>query len=158
MKSSMLLMIMMTATLPPSKPLDDNYVAVRKDVFETLNLSDINLPKCEVKLADAQRDLALGQININELHSAAKALEGQKRDLELHIERLGAVIKRYEDYTAAVVAVSEQTKPGLADQLFSGWEEVDGSVGLFAGYALGTGTCVGMAYVFNQPAFGGNAP
>ena len=137
---------------------DSAYVAVRVDAFKVMEAAETNLPVCEKSLGQAEKDLGLAQVHVDELHAAAKALERQKKDLEDHVTRLEQVIKRYEDYTNTLVQLSEHGGPGVVDQLGRGWEEVDGAVGLFAGYVLGTGTCVGMAYVFNQPAFGGSAP
>jgi hypothetical protein len=137
---------------------DSAYVGVRADAFVVMEAAETNLPVCEKSLGQAEKDLGQAQAHVDEPHAAAKALERQKKDLEDHITRLEHVVQRYEDYTNTLNQLAEHNKTSVVDQLGAGWEEVDGSVGLFAGYVLGTGTCVGMAYVFNQPAFGGNAP
>lgn len=137
---------------------DDAYVAVRVDAFVTMEAAETNLPICEKSLSQAQVDLGQAQAHVDELHAAAKALEGQKKDLEDHITRLENVIKRYEDYTNTLVQLQEHNKQSVVDQLGDGWEEVDGTVGLVSGWAVGTLQCIGLAYVFNQPAFGGAAP
>ncbi len=137
---------------------DDAYVAVRVDAFVAMEAAETNLPICEKSLGQAQKDLGAAQAHVDELHAAAKALEQQKQDLEAHITRLESVIKRYEDYTNTLVQLAEHNDPSVVDQIGDGWEEVDGTVGLVAGWTVGTLQCVGLAYVFNQPAFGGNAP
>ena len=164
MMTTLTMMMVFAASGPTDGPRvkkiegDSAYVGVRADAFVTMEAAETNLPVCEKSLGQAEKDLGLAQAHVDEQHAAAKALERQKKDLEDHITRLEHVIKRYEDYTDVLNQIGEHNQPGVVDQLGRGWEEVDGAVGLFAGYVLGTGTCVGMAYVFNQPAFGGQAP
>lgn len=131
---------------PASKPIEDDpaYVAVRRDVFEAMNVADINLPKCEASLTDAQSELRRAQTNIDELKAAAEALKTQKQQLLAHIADLDAVIARYRDYTAALTAMAPDPP--------TWWEEHDATIALVGGWAVGTLQAVGLAWVFNQPA------
>jgi hypothetical protein len=122
------------AGLPPTKPVDDDYTAVRKDVLAKMNLADINLPGCEAGLAKAQNDLQAAQAHIVDLEAAARELQSQKALLKAHITALETVLQR---------------EPGFAE----GWEEVDGPLGLAVGWGVGTAQCVGLAWVFNQKGF-----
>lgn len=146
MKMALILIAMLAAT--PAGPRvkkiydDEDYVAVRVDAFMAMEAAETNLPICEKSLSQAQKDLGQAQAHVDELHAAAKALEQQKKDLEAHITRLESLVKIYENKSDRIV-----------DQIGQGWEEVDGTVGLVAGWAVGTGQCIGLAYVFNQPAF-----
>ncbi len=142
---TVLMAVMVTgpADGPPTKSVDSHYTAVRKDVLEKMNLSDINLPLCEQKLGEAQTELQSAQTNVDELKAAADSLQAQKRALEDHVQRLELIIARYEVMGG----------PSVGDQFVRGWEKVDGVVGIGFGYALGTGMCMGTAWVFNQPEF-----
>lgn len=157
---TLMTMTLLAADSPRVKKIegDDAYVAVRADAFVVMEAAETNLPVCEKSLSQAQTDLGKAQAHVDELHAAAKALERQKKDLNDHITRLEHVIKRYEDYTNTLNQLAEHNNPSVVDQLGDGWEEVDGTVGLVSGWAVGTLQCIGLAYVFNQPAFGGNAP
>lgn len=134
------LLTAMAGDLPPTKALDDDYTAVRKDVLETMNLADINLPKCEAGLDEAQNDLQAAQAHIVELEAAARQLQSQKALLEAHITALETVLQR---------------QPTYGEQFAGGWEQIDGPLGLATGWTLGTAQCVGLAWVFNQEGFRG---
>jgi hypothetical protein len=123
----------------------DTHTLVRKDVLKKLNASDKNLPSCEAGLTQAQADLVQAKTDLIALQKAAieqraviAEYKAQKQVLEGHITKLEGIVC---------------PEPTVGDQIAQGWEEVDGVVGLGAGYALGTGMCIGIAYVFNQPAF-----
>lgn len=131
------LVLSLVATLPPAKPLDDDYVAVRKDVFQKLEAADANLPVCEQALARAQEQLQAAQLNINDIKAAGDELQRQKKVLDAHVQNLESIITGYTDENAFV----------------AGWEEVDGVLGIGLGYVIGTGQCIGLAWVFNQPGF-----
>lgn len=118
---------------PPVKDKPGPYVEVRRDVLDQLNLSDLNLPKCESALKKSGEELLAAADDIKKLREAVKALEKQKQELEAYATQLEAA----KD----------------PSRIKKGWETVDGSLGLGIGWALGTAQCVGLAYVFNQPAF-----
>lgn len=128
------LLLAMAGDLPPSKPLDDNYTAVRKDVLAKLNAADVNLAKCEARLQKAQEDLRAARDHIAELDAAARELQSQKTLLEAHITTL-------------------ETMLGREPTFIEGWEQVDGPLGLATGWGIGTLQCVGLAWVFNQEGF-----
>jgi len=137
---------------PPALAVDatcvdyaDSHTLVRKDVLAQLNADHKNLPLCEEGLKQAQVDLTQAQADLLALKKAAEEqqvaiakLKAQKEILERHITKL-------EGLTCP--------EPTVGDQIAQTWESVDGSVGMAAGYALGTGMCIGMAWVFNQPDF-----
>ena len=129
----------------------DTHTLVRKDVLSTVNASHKNLPACEDGLVAAQSDLTQAKTDLTQAKADLIALQkaaieqraviaeykAQKRVLEGHITKLEGIVC---------------PDPSVGDQIVQAWEEVDGVVGIGAGYVLGTGMCVGMAYVFNQPA------
>lgn len=132
------LVIALAAALPPSYEVDENYVAVRKDVLAQMDAADKNLPKCEAGLTKAQEDLQTAQKHIDELQAKARELQQHKALLEAHITALETVLQR---------------EPSYGDQFVRGWEEVDGPVGLAVGWSVGTFQCIGLAWVFNQDGF-----
>jgi len=123
---------------PPAYDIDDDYVAVRRDVLANLNAADINLPKCETALDEAQGELVRGQENIDKLSGVIDTLQSQKRVLEAHITALETVMQR---------------EPTYGDQFVRGWEKADGPLGLLVGWGVGTAQCIGLAWVFNQEGF-----
>ena len=152
-------LLMLAADAPPAALAVDStcvdyaetHTLVRKDVLAQLNTSDKNLPECEDNLAAAQADLIPAKSDLKQARSDLIALQkaaieqraviaeykAQKRVLEGHITKLEGIVC---------------PEPTVGDQIVQGWEEVDGFVGVGAGYVLGTGMCVGMAWVFNQPS------
>lgn len=137
MTGRLVLALILATTLPPTRPVDDDYTAVRKDVLEKMNLSDINLPKCEKALAGAQDELVAAAAQVAELRAAATALQDQKTLLTAHIAALETVLQR---------------GPSVGDQFAMGWERVDAPLGLALGWGIGTAQCVGLAWAFNQPS------
>ena len=129
----------------------DTHLLVRRDVMETLDKAHTKLGICEPALAVAQDDLGRLQSHITAVEGVVDAHVRQRELLQQHITGLESLITRQNDY----IRTLEESRAGM---LAEGWESVDGMVGLGSGYVLGTATCVGMAWVFNQPQFGGNAP
>jgi hypothetical protein len=119
---------------PPTKVVDEHYTAVRKDVLAQMNVADINLPKCESALAGAQVELKKAAVQLDEMERAAQTLQAQKMLLEAHVTTLETLIARQRSDFSDV------------------WEQVDGPLGLAVGWGVGTAQCVGLAWVFNQPA------
>lgn len=143
---------------PPAAPVDatcvdykDTHVLVRRDVLTELDKSHTKLGLCEQSLSRAQTDMRKLDAHVDSLDSVIGRHESQQKILQEHITHLEHVIQRQNDY----ITTLESARPGFWE---GAWENVDGMVGLGAGYALGTATCVGMAWVFNQPQFGGDAP
>jgi hypothetical protein len=119
---------------PPTKPVDEHYTAVRKDVLAQMNVADINLPKCEAALKDAQAELKKAAVQLDEMERAAQTLQAQKMLLEAHVTTLETMLQRQQSQFADV------------------WDQIDGPLGLAVGWGVGTAQCVGLAWVFNQPA------
>jgi hypothetical protein len=117
---------------PPTKPGDEHYTQVRKDVLAAMNAADINLPKCESALASAQKDLQTAAQVMTELKAAADELARQKATLE-----------------AALTGAAQAQTPTWLTAL----EDVDAPVACAGCWALGTAQCVGLAWVFNQSEF-----
>jgi DNA-binding transcriptional MerR regulator len=122
-----------------------DYKLVRKDVIRSLDADSRNLKACEESLEKAQETLTSAKNDIQALQAAAQEqramiaeLKAQKRVLENHITKL-------EKITCP--------EPTVGDQITETWENVDGMAGLVGGYAAGTGMCVALAWVFNQPDF-----
>jgi len=123
----------------------ETHTLVRKDVVSQLNADHKNLPVCEASLTQAQLDLTQAKKDLLALQKAAieqraaiAELKAQKQVLEGHITKLEGIVC---------------PEPTVGDQIAQTWESMDGVVGMGAGYAFGMGTCIGVAYVFNQPAF-----
>lgn len=121
------------------------YTLVRKDVLATLNASDKNLPVCEEGLRQAQDDLTQAKADLIALQKAAIELRANVAELKAHKRVLEGHITKLEGMTCP-----ETT---WADKIAKGWDNIDGVVGIGTGYALGTGMCIGIAWVFNQPDF-----
>ena len=124
------LALLIVSTLPPTKPVDENYTAVRNDVLAQMNAADVNLPKCEEALDEAQKELQRAKVEMIELRAAAEALKQQNEILKALIDNRPA--------TGGFVEA---------------WEQIDGPVGLTLGWGIGTLQCVGLAWVFNQDGF-----
>jgi len=138
--------------VPAAMPVDRDcashaatHVLVRKDVIGKLDAADVNLPRCEAGLVKAQGDLEDARSDLLALHSAAleqraaiAELTAQKRVLEGYVAKLEATLC---------------PEPTISNQIVEAWDRVDGSVGIASGYALGTGMCIALAWVFNQPSF-----
>lgn len=114
----------------------DGYTAVRDDVLAELNAAHDKLPACEQALIGAQDDLMVVKADSVAARAAVDQLRASVGDHRQHIEYLESVIKD----------LRKDVSPTL-------WEDVDATLGVAGGYALGAGMCVGMAWVFNQPAF-----
>ena len=137
---------------PPALAVDstclqyaETHTLVRNDVVTQLNADHKNISVCENSLSDAQKslrslksDAELLQRTVQDQRAIIAEYKAQKRVLESYIEKLES---------------ASCPEPGLLTGLRQSWEEVDGLVALGGGYALGTGMCIGLAYVFNQPAF-----
>lgn len=109
-------------------PGEPGFVIVPDEMFVVLNAAEGNLEICEKSLTIAATTLVEAQANIDELHLAAITLQQQVKILQ------------------------GMPGPTVGDQATRAWEEVDGVAGLLAGWAVGTGQCIGLAWVFNQPA------
>lgn len=122
----------------------DDYVLVRKDVVEELNSDRKKLPICEESLENAQ-------VTITTAVSDVKALQQAAIDQQAVIAQLKAQMKVLEKHISTLEANAHPEK-SVADQLMQSWEQIDGTAGVTLGYALGTATCLGMAYAFNSDA------
>lgn len=122
---------------PPAKALpdDDGYTAVRDDVLATLNAESKLLGECQGELRAAQDDVRRQTAVARDYQTAVAELRRQKAELV--------------EYARLVRDLAPAPDGGW------GWEDIDGSVGLGTGYVLGTAQCLGLAWAFNQPAFGG---
>jgi len=128
MKWMIILVMTMTAAGPAAMSSDvEGYTLVRDDVLEALNVADRNIGACEMALAGAQEDIRAAAAGAEALKAAAMELEAQKSELQDRVRGMETGV----------------------------WEDYDWALGMTAGYALGTGMCVGLAWVFNQPEFGG---
>lgn len=121
---------------PPAYVVDSDYTAVRNDVLSRLNAADDKLPACEAALNAAQSDVVALKADGDAARAAVDQLRASVDDHRRHIEYLQSVVE----------SLRASSTPSL-------WEDVDGALGVAGGYALGTGMCVGLAWVFNQPAF-----
>jgi len=120
---------------PPSYEIDDDYVAVRRDVLAQMNASDVNLPECEKALSGAQKGLQEAEEQIKGLRAAIDQLTTQKTWLEAHVRGLEEALGR---------------GPTVGESLVAGWEDVDAAVACGGCWALGTAQCLGLAWIFNQ--------
>jgi len=145
-------------TPPPALAVDstcvdyaDSHTLVRKDVLSELTAAKKNLPVCEDALQQAQQDLQKAKAELLQAEKDLKALRDAALEQRAAIAEYKAQKQVLEGHITKLEGLT-CPEPTVADQLVAGWEEVDGFVGVGAGYVLGTGMCVGMAYIFNQPA------
>jgi len=126
-----------TAQAPAPAALDVdatcvNYAAthtlVRNDVLAKMDAAEVNLPKCEDALRQAQADLQA-------MKAAAEELQRQKDLLQEHVKLLEQVIQ----------AQPAPREPTVADTVGAVWEWVDAPVA----FAAGTGMCIGVAWGLN---------
>lgn len=124
---------------PPAKglPDDDGYTAVRDDVLTRLNTESKLLGECQTALRAGQDDVRRQTAVARDYERAVAELRRQKAELLEHAQALRELAATADD-----------------DGSWS-WEDIDGGVGLGTGYVLGTAQCLGLAWAFNQPAFGG---
>lgn len=107
------------------------HTLVRNDVLAKLAAADVNLPKCEASLQQAQTDLQA-------LKEAADELQRQKALLQEHVKLLEKVIQAQP---------TPQTTPdAVAAAIEGAWEWADAPLAFVAG----TGMCVGVAWGLNQ--------
>ena len=137
---------------PPALAVDstceqyaDTHTLVRNDVVKQLNSDHKKLPVCEEHLSSAQKSLTSLKADAQALKKATQEqraviaeYKAQKRVLESYIKKLES---------------ANCPEPSVLSDIRESWEQVDGMVALGGGYALGTGMCIGLAYVFNQPSF-----
>jgi len=107
----------------------DTHVLIRNDVADTLNKDSLKLESCTAHLKGAQDDLAKLQAHVESLEGIIQIYKDREDVLTKHVEELRADPTWIEDY--------------------------DGPTGLLLGWSVGMGQCIGLAWVFNQPAFGG---
>lgn len=69
-------------TLPPTYEVDEDYIAVRRDVLAIMDAAEQNLALCEPALQAAQDDLRALQTEVDGLRAAAEELRAQKAVLE----------------------------------------------------------------------------
>lgn len=144
---------------PAALPVDstcaehaDSYTLVRKDVVSELTSSQKNLPVCEDKLRVAQDDLTAAQEALKQAKADLIALQKAALEQRAAIAEYKAQRQVLEAHITKLEGMS-CPDPTIGDQFVQGWEEVDGLVGMGTGYAIGMGTCIGVAWVFNQPDF-----
>ncbi len=109
----------------------ETHTLVRNDVLAKMDAADVNLPKCEEALTQAQKDLQA-------MKAAADELQRQKALLQEHVKLLEAAIRAQP---------APQTTPdAVAAAIEGAWEWADAPIAFVAG----TGMCVGVAWGLNQ--------
>lgn len=127
------------------------HTLVRNDVLSQLKADRDNLKTAKPLLDQAQKDLQAAKAELLQAEKDLKAQEKALKEFEVAVAKYKAnqdILNRHITKLEGMTCPD----PTIGDQLARGWEEVDGVVGIGAGYVLGTGMCVGMAWVFNQPA------
>lgn len=144
----------MKATQKNCAAHQETHALVKKTTLADLNKSHDLLPPCEAMLESSQETLKQAKADIRKLQAANEKLRGQVAELNAQKKALNTHIEKMNVYIDKVQATQcpEQT---VADQAAEAWDHVDGTAGIIVGFAAGTGMCIGMAYVFNQPDFGG---
>jgi septal ring factor EnvC (AmiA/AmiB activator) len=130
----------------------NDYRLIRKDVLSQLSADSDNLASCEPLLQGAQEELQQAELDLKQAKKDLEALQEAALEQRAAIAELRAQKQVLEGHISNLEGMT-CPEPTVGDQIVQGWEEVDAPVGLFAGYAIGMGTCIGVAYVFNQPAF-----
>jgi hypothetical protein len=107
------------------------HTLIRNDVLAKMDAAEVNLPKCEDALRQAQTDLQA-------LKSAVDELQRQKALLQEHVKLLEKVIQAQP---------APQTTPNdVAAAIEGAWEWADAPLAFVAG----TGMCVGVAWGLTQ--------
>ncbi len=160
----LLIPLLLTASTPVSSVMQataencsahqETHALVKKTTLAELNRSHELLGPCEAITVAAQDNLTGAKADLRKLQAANDKLREQVGQLNAQKATLQKHIENLETYTRLVQA-HQCPEPNVADQLAQSWDNVDGTIGIGAGFLLGTGTCIGMAYVFNQPDFGG---
>lgn len=108
----------------------ETHTLVRNDVLAKMDAAEVNLPKCEDALRQAQTDLQA-------LKAAVDELQRQKALLQEHVKLLEAVAR----------VQPPQTTPAAVGAAIEGaWEWADAPLAFVAG----TGMCVGVAWGLTQ--------
>lgn len=129
----------------------DSHTLVRNDVLGKLQTANQNLPLCESILDQAQEDLTSAKEQLLQAEKDLKALHEAAMEQRAVIAELKAQNAVLNEHITKLEALT-CPEPTIGDQFVRGWEEVDATVSLASGYAVGVGMCVGLAWVFNQPA------
>lgn len=148
MKYLLLLPLFALAGDPPLKPLDDKYVAVRKDVWDRVDAADRKLEQCERELASADNDIKAMDRVIKSYKMATDVLKQQKAELKKFGDDQLAIAKSQRDYIMQLESYAD-TDPSVAEQAANVWEWADGPVSFAGGFGL----CLATVYAL-QPAFG----
>lgn len=106
------------------------HTLVRNDVLAKMDAAEVNLPKCEDALRQAQTDLQA-------LKAAVDELQRQKALLQEHVKLLEAVAR---------VQPPQTTPAAVGAAIEDAWEWADAPLAFVAG----TGMCVGVAWGLTQ--------
>ena len=140
--------MVMTAALPAVKNLDDNYVAVRKDVWDRVDASDRKLEFCEPALESAQEDVRKLEKVIIEYGVVIAEYKKQKADLRDQARDMLTLAERQRDY---IGQLEESCREDFGEKVADIWERANGPLAFAGGYGL----CLASVWALNQPTFRG---
>lgn len=139
---------LMAVSLPAVKDHDENYLLVRKDVWDRVDASDRKLEICEPALKTAQADIQKMDAVVVEYKAVIAEYRKQKQDLVKQAQDLLTLAQRQRDY---IEQLEHSCQPTFGDKVASVWENVDGTVTFASGYGL----CLATVWALNQPTFRG---
>jgi hypothetical protein len=146
------LTLLFTAALPPLQPAPapyaDDYVLVRKDVWDRVDAADRKLEVCEPALKTAETDLGKMDAVVVEYKAVVVEYRRQKADLAKQAQDLLTLAQRQRDY---IGQLENSCQMSFGDKVASVWENVDGALTFAGGYGL----CLASVWALNQPTFKG---
>jgi Skp family chaperone for outer membrane proteins len=134
---------------PAVKPLDDKYIAVRKDVWDRVDAADRKLEACEKELQSADGDIKAMDRAIKSYVMATKILKEQKAELKKFGDDMAATARMQREYINSLEEHSYGKDQSFAEQAANVWEWSDGPISFAGGFGL----CLATVYAL-QPAFG----
>ena len=133
--------------LPAPEPYADEYVLVRKDVWDKVDGDSQKLELCAKDLAGAEDSIKSQDRALKSYVMATDMLKDQKAELKKFGDDMLATAKMQREYIAKLESyTSEQS---FADQAANVWEWADGPISFAGGFGL----CLATVYAL-QPAFG----
>lgn len=131
--------------MPAPAPYADEYVLVRKDVWDRVDAADRKLEKCERQLASADSDIKAMDRVIKSYAMATEVLKSQKAELKKFGEDQLAIAKSQREYIQQLENYSSE--PTVAEQAANVWEWADGPISFAGGYGL----CLATVYALGGP-------
>ena len=109
--------------MPAPEPHADEYVLVRKDVWDRVDGSDRKLEACERELASADADIKAQDRALKSYKMATNILKEQKVELKKFGDDMAATARMQREYIVALEDYSnDKPTPTFAEQAANVWE------------------------------------